>query len=162
MTGALADDLAILEALRPAAGAPALSWSDTIQPVPLHRARVAIYTGKPARAKAYLTDADEQFRIELQQRWMVARVAREPLEGELLVTMSFTGCSLLRDRIGRRRRLRRPDLSNLVKSLEDAGNGHLWVDDGQIRILVAELAGWSERSKPNITVHAWRLNGEAA
>ena len=52
------------------------------------------------------------------------------------------------------RNWKRPDCSNLVKSTEDACNGILWKDDGQISVLIAEKF-YSERGR--IRIRVWKL-----
>jgi Holliday junction resolvase RusA-like endonuclease len=134
---------------------PPLSWSGSIQPVGLHRARVA---PDRYRGHGYLERPDRDFREELQGLWMAARLVR-PLTEELAVVMTFAGCS----RVPRRPRARRscPDLTNLLKAVEDAGNRFLWVDDKQIRILLGHIVAWGPDVTPWITVDAWPM-GQAA
>jgi Holliday junction resolvase RusA-like endonuclease len=46
-----------------------------------------------------------------------------------------------------------PDLSNLVKAVEDGLNRVVWEDDRQVRRIVAEK-DWGERNAVEVTVHA--------
>lgn len=142
-----------------AARDPVLEWAGEIQPVPLHRAKVVIEHRYNRRSHGYLPDADHDFRRELQQLWMVERVVRNPLRGDLYVAMTFAGCSVRRDAIGRRRHLPRPDKTNLEKAIEDAGNGFLWADDAQIRGGMGYIVEWSEEARPLVTIDVWRLGG---
>lgn len=142
---------------------PVLSWQAEIQPVPLHRARIAGPSAgykrwaKDARGHGYLVDVDEDFRDLLRQLWMVAKVSRRPLEGRLVVAMRFAGCN----RSARGGNLHEPDLSNLIKAVEDAGNKHLWRDDAQIKVLVGEVVAWGPKVKPFVQVQAWELAPES-
>lgn len=140
------------------AGPPVIAWRGEIQPVPLHRARVT-FRGS-GRVSSYLPDADKNYRTELQQLWVEDRLQkREPVEEPLLVVMTFAGRSRYRPP-GYRRSIRRrqPDLTNLLKAVEDAGNGFLWKDDSQIELLVGEIVAWGDEVvRPEVMVLAWRL-----
>lgn len=126
---------------------PALSWSAVIEPVPLARPRVTRYG-------TYLPDADRVYREELWMLWRLAGFARrtfEPLRGDLFVALTFAGSSS-----------RRPDLSNLVKAIEDAANPSndggwrgLWIDDVQIVELYARIRDWGRGVSPRIDLDIW-------
>jgi Holliday junction resolvase RusA-like endonuclease len=120
-------------------------WRGELQPVPLHRARVVL-SGR--RSWAYKVASDETFRATLQTMWLPKR-PKPPLAGALDVTMRFSGKAT---------RGGQPDLSNLVKAIEDAGNGLLWADDKQIRHLEAEIVAWGSGTQPliEIEVREWR------
>lgn len=124
---------------------PDLSWSGELQPVPLQRARVV-------RDHAYTTERDKVFRSDLQTLWRFAGI-RTPLSGDLAVWMTFAG----RDHAINGQRWRRPDLSNLIKAVEDAGNRVLWLDDRQITTIVAVLAEWGPDVTPEVALKVWRL-----
>jgi Holliday junction resolvase RusA-like endonuclease len=135
---------------------PALSWSAVIQPVPLHRSRIVFAQRK---TWAYNEDVDKVFRDELRQLWNLAGFGRRsftPLEGDLIVHMTFAGRT-------QGRRHQRPDVSNLLKAVEDAGNPHprggwrgLWGDDRQIRVLAGQIAAWGSDVTPRIDLDVWR------
>lgn len=127
-------------------GEPALLWAAEIQPVPLHRARVR-------RARAYLPEADQVFRDDLRMLWRAAGLGKTPLTGDLGVVMTFAGGTD-----------RRPDLTNLLKAVEDAANPSsdrgwlgLWEDDSQVRTLLGEITAWGRGVRPFVTLEAWRL-----
>lgn len=141
-------------ALLDSADPPVLTWDDGMQPQPTRRARVVLYRGKSSRS--YIPDADDDYRRELRQRWMVARLLGRPLRGDLLVAMIFWGRSERVDRIGRRRHLDRPDADNLAKAIMDAGNEHLWDDDAQVRTPLAHIEEWSPKARPRIWLEVWR------
>jgi Holliday junction resolvase RusA-like endonuclease len=128
--------------------APVLDWQAAMQPVPLHRASVVFAR---LSTMTYLVDADKIYREELQVRWNAAGL-RHPIEVPLHVAMEFAGNSK-----GNRNR---PDLTNLEKAVEDAGNGILWRDD----VLIHELFGritWGPNVKPLVRVRAWLLDPDA-
>jgi Holliday junction resolvase RusA-like endonuclease len=132
---------------------PLLSWSGRVQPVPLHRARV-VFAGRSPRT--YLTDADEVHRAELRVLWRrLRRDVALPLAGPLALLVTFAGNS--RDRLDRRHHYPRPDATNLLKAIEDAGNGHLWVDDRQIEIPIAHLRAWGPDVRPFVALDVWGL-----
>lgn len=135
---------------------PAISWGSSLQPVPLHRARVVLPGGR-IKSHGHLEDADLDYREELRILWLAARLGRRPLDGDLLVAMTFIG------RTGPRRR-QRPDLSNLVKAVEDAGNPTrdggwrgLWNDDAQIAQELVGIVDWRPGAQPLVTLDVWRL-----
>jgi Holliday junction resolvase RusA-like endonuclease len=134
-------------------GPPVLSWSGDLQPVPLHRSRVVV---SARRSWAYNVEADKVYRDELRMLWLAARLGRSPLEGDLAVRMTFAGRRSARSRI-------RPDLTNLVKAVEDAANPvprggwrGLWEDDRQVRVLVSEITAWAPEASPQVTLEVWR------
>lgn len=129
-------------------GLPDLEWVGNIQPTPLHRARVVFNRG---RTYAHNENVDVDYRRHLQELWMVERVRK--LKGPLAVRMAFRG----RDRTDKRGRATEPDVTNLAKAVEDAGNGMLWEDDAQIKLLVAGIEAWGRGVEPTVAVHAWRL-----
>lgn len=139
-------------------GEPVLQWAAVIQPVPLHRSRVTFH-GRHGRIGSYLSKADYVFRDELRSLWNLAGYGRRsftPLQGDLVVAMAFSGAT-------EGRRHQRPDLTNLLKAVEDAGNPDprggwrgLWGDDGQIRVLSGQIIAWGPRVTPRIDLDVWR------
>jgi Holliday junction resolvase RusA-like endonuclease len=132
---------------------PVLSWSAIVQPVPLHRARSSVRGG--VRMVHHLTDSDYAFRDELRMLWKLAGFGRRPLEGDLVVRMIFAGSSA-------RGRSKRPDITNLLKAVEDAGNPQdgwrgLWQDDAQIREITGRVAAWGRDVNPRIDIDVWRF-----
>jgi Holliday junction resolvase RusA-like endonuclease len=108
--------------------------------------------------RTYLTDADEVFRAEIRTRWRVAKLDRRPLDGDLRVHMLFAGNSVP----SKGRHAPQPDVSNLIKAVEDAGNpneelgwGGLWGDDRQIRCVKGELREWGRGVRPLISLRVW-------
>jgi len=128
-----------------------LSWSGVVEPVPLARPRVTRY-GR------YLPDADRAFREELWMCWRLAGFAKrtfQPLQGDLLIGLTFAGSTK-----------RRPDLSNLVKAVEDAANPSpdggwqgLWLDDSQIVELIAQIEDWGPKVTARIDLDVWSATG---
>ena len=136
------------------AAEPVLTWRGAIQPVPLHRSRVVV-TGR--RSWAYNVEADQVYRSDLRVLWLADRLGRRPLEGDLGVCITFAG------RAGARTR-QRPDLTNLLKAVEDAANPDprggwrgLWNDDGQVRLLLGEISAWNPDVEPFVSIAIWRL-----
>ncbi len=129
---------------------PALSWAAILQPVPLHRARTVI---RGPKVWTHLDGRDYEFRDRLRLLWRLDGYGRSPLEGDLECHLTFAGSS--------KGRHPRPDLSNLVKAIEDAGNpergwGGLWGDDAQIRAIFAEISAWGPDVTPRIDLSVWR------
>lgn len=56
---------------------------------------------------------------------------------------------------GLHRPTQRPDVSNLVKSVEDALDGVAWVDDGQVVVSVGEKC-YGEQEETIVSVSTWR------
>lgn len=129
---------------------PIIRWSAELQPVPLHRSRVVF---AKRGIHSHLEDADIEFRNTLQAEWRLVHRFRRPIPKDtpLAVFMSFAG----RDRTVRGGYSKRPDASNLLKAVEDAGNGILWADDSQILSAAACITGWGKGVRPLITVQAW-------
>lgn len=107
-----------------------------VNPVPLARARVTngrAYT--PARSVAFA----EEFRWALRSAGV-----RRPIDDDLALNVTFwREC---------RSSSNRGDLSNLLKAVEDAGNGFLWVDDRQITELHARIAEYGPRVDGRIRI----------
>ena len=72
-----------------------------------------------------------------------------PLEGPLLVTLTFVFASKRKMRIAK---ATKPDLDNLAKSTLDALNGLLFKDDGQVVRLVAEKWHAAHGEQPHVEV----------
>lgn len=138
-----------------------ISWRGDLQPIPLHRARV-VFTGK--RTMAYSPELDQVYRTDLQARWRYERAApRTPLEGPLAVTLRFAGATRVPDTRSARgwRQAARPDLTNVVKAVEDAANGVLWVDDRQVVALDASIVAWGRDVRPFVALAVWRADEPA-
>lgn len=129
-------------------GTPAIVWEASIDPVPLGRARVVFAR---SRTFAHMPERDVVYRNDLRVLWRAARLVRRPLQGDLIVAMTFAG-----------RSRQRPDVSNLAKAVEDAGNGQLWDDDRQIRTLHVEIVDWGRGVRPLVRIEIWPYYGEAA
>ena len=128
-------------------GSPVLRWNDRIRPVQLHRARVVF----ARQTHAYIEERDRVFREELQLLWRAARL--KPLTSDLAVLMTFAGSGQAH---------LRPDATNLAKAVEDAGNGFLWKDDQQIRVLVIGVEEWHRRAQDHISIEVWELERDRA
>lgn len=129
-------------------GEPVIAWWAHMQPVSWQRA------GRSPRGHSYIPRDEVAYRDELHLRWTSAgHRFGGCLEGPLAVAMEFSGTT----QSAEGRRHTRPDVSNLVKALEDAGNGWLWRDDGQIRKLAASIRRWDADAQPSIAVWVWQL-----
>lgn len=125
-----------------------IAWRCPIQPRPYKRAL--------SRGGQRWTDHREAaYRLELQTLWANGRrrgrLPRTPIDVPIAVAFTFAGTSS-RKRNG----APRPDLSNLVKSVEDAGNGVLWTDDRLIVELHASMT-WGIDVAPFVAVEAWAV-----
>lgn len=94
-----------------------------INPVPLGRPRVT-------NGRTYTPPRSAEFQEAFRWRLLEAGV-RRPITEPLVLTLTFW-----RHHTGNNR----GDLSNLIKAVEDAGNGFLWTDDRLIVELHARLA----------------------
>jgi Holliday junction resolvase RusA-like endonuclease len=102
-----------------------------IVPRPKERARVSFRGGK---ARAYTPSKTRNFEAEIR---LLAReeFGESPLECPLNVCFYFY---MPRPKsVRRKNHTVKPDLSNLVKAVEDACNGIIWKDDSQIIIMSA-------------------------
>lgn len=100
-----------------------------IEPVPYMR------VGYNRSGIAYVPSKEKQFRAKLAQ---LAKFyyRKLPLTGALRVHMDFYFIKATSSKLGAYV-VKRPDISNLLKSCEDALNGILWHDD----CLIVELHG---------------------
>lgn len=89
----------------------------------------------PARTR----QAENAIKAAARLRWPKVR----PMEGRWTVEMNFYRDSR-----------RRVDLDNLAKTMQDALNGILWVDDSDIQVLV--LSKHIDRASPRTEVIAYR------
>jgi Holliday junction resolvase RusA-like endonuclease len=114
-------------------------------PVPQHRPRFARHS------RGVTTYSDQHSEAELFRYHAIVQHGPRPLDGPLMVTMRF---SLPRPKshylklANGRMALKgsapkyptgRPDLSNLIKFVEDAWNGIVWHDDAQIVAINATM-----------------------
>lgn len=97
-----------------------------VEPRPKERARVAFIGG---RARAYTPTKTRSYESEIK-RIAQGQYREKPLEKALAVELKFY---LTRPKSVRRPlHTVKPDLSNMVKAIEDACNGVVWKDDSQI------------------------------
>lgn len=156
---ASADALAVGSMFSERYGAPVISWAAELLPVALHRARSASHGG---RSMTYMVDEDRVYRGNLRQLWALDGFGADPIDGPLAVICTFAGDA--RDRLGRPRRA--PDLSNLLKAVEDAANPEprggpwrgLWHDDSQIKACFGHITGWGPGVAPGVGLHVWRVS----
>jgi Holliday junction resolvase RusA-like endonuclease len=137
------------------------------QPKPAGSKR-AFLVGKD-RKRAVITDdtgmAGRDWRVAVQHAITLAYGA-PPLTGPLELTCSFT---VVRPRgHAGRRGLRpsapaypstRPDLTKLLRAVEDAATGLLWVDDAQI---VSQTVTKRYGTRPGVTIHCRPLDARLA
>lgn len=107
-----------------------------VEPVAKEAMRNAVIKGwvhkyLPKKTKQYFDEIQAQLKRQLPEGYV-------PLEGPLALHCVFyrknpkkksTGCETYP--------ATRPDLSNYVKAIEDAFNGVVWKDDGQVVVLTA-------------------------
>ena len=137
------------------------------QPKPAGSKR-AFLVGKD-RKRAVITDdtgmAGRDWRVAVQHAITLAYGA-PPLTGPLELTCVFT---VVRPRgHSGRRGLRpsaprypttRPDLTKLLRAVEDAATGLLWADDAQI---VTQIVTKGYGTRPGVTIHCRPLDGRLA
>lgn len=104
-----------------------------LKPQPKQRARVT------KKGRAYTPSATREF--ELNVRTLAGEHISEPLRGALSLEVLFVYPRLKSEpkrHSGRKYKTTRPDLSNLIKSLEDGLEGVAFSDDAQISRIVSE------------------------
>lgn len=95
-----------------------------------------------------------RFLFEVQKQWR-----RPPLEGPLKVQFAFEMpipkstpkkkfAAIMEDKV---QHTKKPDISNLIKFVEDCLNGVVWRDDSQIFCLTA-IKFYFEKPKTSITI----------
>ncbi len=118
----------------------------------------APYVGKRG---AFSTHTVRKQEIQWQ---MKAIFNQKPLGGPIFLDVKFyfippKNTSYVRKKQmlnGQTKFVKRPDLSNLIKFIEDCGTGILWNDDNQIFRLVAQkLYGTKEKSLLTIREELW-------
>jgi len=111
-----------------------------VNPVPQGRAVVVRREG--ARPTAFTPDRTAAFYEEFRWACRGAGV-RRPVQGQIALTL----------RLWRRAQAsHRGDLSNMIKAIEDAGNGFLWDDDRQIDRINAEIVAWGPAVRGRIEI----------
>jgi Holliday junction resolvase RusA-like endonuclease len=79
----------------------------------------------------------------------VYSIPGSPTDKPVILTLKF---GFIKPKTNKKKHhTQKPDLSNLIKLVEDAGNGILWVDDSQIIQLQCEKF-WAEFEGIEITV----------
>lgn len=107
------------------------------EPCPKERAR----TGK---GRVYTPSKTLNAERTLQLLFLSAGI-RTPIDSPMVVDVDFF--------MGNKRRV---DLSNLVKLLEDAANGVVWVDDSQVIGLFATKL--VDKERPRTELRVWKVN----
>ena len=92
---------------------------------------------KTRQAEAYL------------QKWLLNHYAGEPSKQAISLTLMFGFKRPASNKTAKH--MQRPDLDNLIKTIKDAANGVLWVDDSQVIYLTAEKL-WADESGIEIMV----------
>lgn len=116
------------------------------RPVPKARPRLAVrgrtaYVYTPPETVAYQ---------EFVRMCALARI-RQPIEGPvgMRVVLYFAG-------------RRTPDLTNVVKAIEDGMTGTVYRDDSQVKCLVAEMRQVESRSEERAEVEVWEIEASEA
>jgi Holliday junction resolvase RusA-like endonuclease len=117
-----------------------------MNPVPQGRPVVTFRHGRSG-AHTFTPDKNREFYEEF--RWRVREAGiRRPFDGPLRLNLRFWR---------RCRQNARGDLSNFIKTIEDAGNGFLWVDDVQIAEIHAKLVEYGKDVRGRIELEIVRL-----
>lgn len=111
-----------------------------LNPVPQARP-IVTFPRNAKGARTFTPDRTRQFYVDFRTLVRAAGI-RQPLTGELELELLLWR---------QHARNHRGDLSNMVKAIEDAGNGYLWGDDSQIIGLRASI----EESGPQATGRIW-------
>ena len=129
-------------------------------PIPKGRPRFNRYSGRsytPYKTKK----AEESIRLHLE--CIVGGDKQYPLNEALHVDFEFY---LKRPQALYRRKdsdeailhLKKPDLSNLIKTPEDAANGVLWTDDAIISKITARKFYAAKKQEPQTIITIYRIN----
>lgn len=113
-----------------------------IKPEPQRRARIVRNKGFTRGIK---TEAQESYEVHLG-KLMHVKWRKKPLENPLSIKLVFfmpipASYSKKKKALALKNETpytKTPDLSNLIKNVEDVGNGILWLDDKQIYSITAE------------------------
>jgi Holliday junction resolvase RusA-like endonuclease len=129
------------------------------EPVAQARPKVCVIRG---HAHVYDAKVNREWR-GIAQVHMLEALARAgltrppffgPLRLELLAVFMLARSHWRKLPRRRQHHTSRPDLSNILKAVEDAGNGILWLDDRQVcEVQAAKIFGWQgEAPKLVVTV----------
>jgi Holliday junction resolvase RusA-like endonuclease len=114
-------------------------WTFSIpdSPIPLKRARAS-------KGRFYDSQYDVKQRLAAYVKEHIEPKLDKPLEGALSVGISFyfampkSWSAKKKSAMNMKYHTQKPDLTNLVKMLEDALNGVIWQDDSQISELMVK------------------------
>lgn len=111
------------------------------RPVPKARPRLAV-RGRTA----YVYTPPETVAYQEFVRMCALTRFRKPIEGPvgMRIALYFAG-------------KRTPDLTNVVKAIEDGMTGVAYMDDGQVKCLIAEMKQVESRSEERAEVEVWEL-----
>ncbi|MBE3586550.1 MAG: RusA family crossover junction endodeoxyribonuclease [Thermoanaerobacter sp.] len=107
----------------------------TVYGHPVPKARARVVRTKNGKTVSYTPGRTADWENSIRAQALACRqekLLNGPLDGPLVVAMTFY---LLRPKSRPKREKwpdRRPDLDNLVKSVKDALNGIIWTDDARI------------------------------
>jgi Holliday junction resolvase RusA-like endonuclease len=123
-------------------------------------------TARRGFASVYKATADRKYENSIRDVAIEKMAGRDPFEGPLSVSLRFRmpipKSATKRARAGMAAgeiaHCSKPDLSNLVKAIEDGMNGVVYVDDAQIvRCFTTKL--YSERPGVDVRVEAYAPQG---
>ena len=137
---------------------PLLSFTIKAVPQPQLRPRVATVGGHP---HVYDPSSTRDFKRIVTKLASDEMAGHEPITGPIRVALTFyrpVQQSLSKAEFDRRATgdelpTVKPDVSNYLKSVEDALNGVVWVDD---RMITTEIIKKRYSTVPRITLKIWR------
>jgi Holliday junction resolvase RusA-like endonuclease len=102
----------------------------------------------PVKSRAWKGVAQVHYQEALRAAALAAPAFLGPVEVHVLAVFTCPkGQYRKREPVARRPKATKPDAENVLKAVQDAGNGLLWVDDSQVaRVTIEKFVGAQEEA----------------